>query len=389
MAGAATVSRNPSTATTPNAADFPATYNNHPFQVGYSASTTVDSGDNHMFRDTIPIICEKGQRVAGASLSFMLVKIRNGANAGDNDSLNFWVNGQKKYELNVGKAATPGIPAMISLDLGALPPINQGPNTVTATYSSLPNLSMIPDIRASQRLSIGIQDDTDINFATVNYTCEKDPDFVPEPIPADPCCPPWNSTNLANSLQYVGSGPISAPYTLKFTPSPGLIAALQGYLNYIHLTNSSLTDLLIEFQLYDQGVSGFPPGNGTAVGPVSGMKLTANSTSVQLHTNYNTNTPAIFTGVSTPGTSTTPSSYPMQVGRWYLVHTGMWTDKIAFFDKAKCANVDVKMRITFIKVLHQAAPKAMLELIDRSGKTKTIPLDGSGLSLAVPSPSTR
>jgi hypothetical protein len=157
-----------------------------------------------------------------------------------------------------------------------------------------------------------------------------------------------------------------------------LIASLQAYLNYIHTTNPALTKLTIEFQLYDQGPPALPPGhNGTPVGPVSGMVLTANSSTVVFHTNYNTNTPAIYTGVSTPGTSTTPSSYPMQIGRKYMIHTGMWTDQGNFFDSKLCANVDAFIQILIFKALRQQAPRAVLEMRDSRGAiSRTIPLVG-------------
>jgi hypothetical protein len=316
--------------------------------------------------------------VTGVDFTIRVMKLRDGGSAGDNDTLNFWVNGQRKYEFDIGAAATTGAPVTISLVLGSLPPVGTGPNTITAVHNGLGgSQSLIPDIRATGRLSFAVQDDTNVNYAIVDYSCENDPDYVPPtPIAVNPCCPPWNPALLASSLQYVGSGSIGAPYTLKFVPSAQLIASLQAYLNYIHITNPSLTKLNIQFQLYDQGPTGLPPGvNGTAVGPVAGMTLTANSTSVVLHTNYNTNTPAIFTGVSTPGTSTTPSSYPMQVGRTFMVHTGMWTDQGPFFDSAMCANVDVFVQILVQQGLRRQPPTAVLELRNSQGAlSRTVPL---------------
>lgn len=379
VASATTITRDTNTASTPNGIDFSPAYNNHPSQVGYRFNVPVNTGFDVMFRDTIPIVCGTGQRVAGAGFTINLVKLRDNQSGGDNDTLNFWVNGQNKYEFNIGQAATLAATATVSFTLGALPAIGTGPNTFTAVNTSLPGppLSLIADMRATQRLSFAVQDDTSVESVTVDYSCENDPDYVPpSPMAVNPCCPPWNPTLLGSSLQYVGSGSIGAPYTLKFVPSAQLISALQAYLDYIHSTNPSLTKLNIQFQLYDQGPSGLPPGvNGAAVGPVAGMTLTANSTGVLLHTNYNTNTPAIFTGVSTPGTSTTPSSYPMQVGRKYMVHTGMWTDQGDFFDKLMCSNVDVFVQLLVRPGMRQRAPTAVLELRDRQGAiSNTIPL---------------
>lgn len=380
-ASAATTTRDTNTGSSPNSADFPASYNNHSSQVSYRPNTAINVGENTMFRETIPVDCGTGQRLAGIGFTFRLMKLSKGKSRGDNDTMNFWSNGQNKYEFNIGAAAKVGQPVVLSVDLGALPPIGAGPNTLTAVSTSLGNSpSMIQDIRATKRFSFAVQDDTNINYVSIDYRCEADPDFVPPtpptPIGVDPCCPPWNRTLLENSLQYVGSGSIGSPYTLRFAPSPALIASLQAYLNYIHTTNPALTKLNIEFQLYDQGPPALPPGhNGTAVGPVSGMVLTANSTNVVFHTNYNVNTPAIYTGVSTPGTITTPSSYPMQVGRKFMMHTGMWTDQGAFFDSKLCANVDAFIQI-LVKAPGQKAPGAVLEMRDSRGAiTRTIPLD--------------
>lgn len=375
-ASAATITRDTNTGSTPTSSDFSPAYNNHPSQVSYRHNTAINVGEDTMFRETIPIVCDKGQRVADIGFEIRLMKLRDGNGAGDNDTLNFWVNGQNKYEFNIGAAATVGAPVTISMTLGSLPPIGSGPNTFTAVHTTLPGTSpsLIPDIRITQRLSFAVQDDTNINYATVNYRCENDPDYVPpSPMSVNPCCPPWNPALLKSALKYVGSGAIGDPYTLKFAPSAQLIGALQAYLDYIHSTNPALTKLNIQFQLYDQGPSGLPPGvNGTAVGPVAGMTLTANSTSVLLHTNYNTNTPAIFAGVSTPGTSTTPSSYPMQVGTKYMFHTGMWTDQGDFFDQSMCANVDVFVQLLFRPGLRRRAPTAVLEITDPEGAISRI-----------------
>lgn len=191
----------------------------------------------------------------------------------------------------------------------------------------------------------------------------------------DPCCPPWNPQTLIDSLQYVGSGSIGAPYTLKLAPSPATTQSIQLYLNYIHSINASLTALQIEFQLYDQGngANPLPPGNnGAGVGPVSGMGFSANSTSVNYHTSYAT-TSTVYVGTATPGTSTTPSSYPMQVGKWYLVHTGMWTDAGKFFPD-KCANNDVYVRIQALRGARLTESGYVLQIGNGRKIVKSIPI---------------
>jgi hypothetical protein len=44
----------------------------------------------------------------------------------------------------------------------------------------------------------------------LQYSCESQ---------LDPCCPPWNASLLKDMMYYEGSGPISAPYTVKYHPT--------------------------------------------------------------------------------------------------------------------------------------------------------------------------
>ena len=189
----------------------------------------------------------------------------------------------------------------------------------------------------------------------------------------DPCCPPWNPQILSESLQYVGSGSILAPYTLRFAPSPATIQSLKLYLDYIHSINASLIALQVEFQLYDQGNGVLPATTyGPAVGPVSGMGLSAKTTLVNHHTGYAA-TPLVYVGTATPGTSTTPSSYPMKVGRWYLVHTGIWTDTVKFFPD-KCANNDVFIRVQVLPGAKSAQGGAVLQISNGRDILRTVPM---------------
>jgi hypothetical protein len=191
----------------------------------------------------------------------------------------------------------------------------------------------------------------------------------------DPCCPPWNPQILIDSLQYVGSGSIGAPYTLKLVPSSATINSLRLYLNYIHSTNAALTALQIEFQLYDQGNGANPYTNGyngIGVGPVSGMGFNANNTVVRYHTGY-ANTSTVYVGTATPGTSTSPSSYPMQVGKWYFVHTGMWTDAGKFFPD-KCANNDAYVRIQALRGAKKAENGYVMQISNGREIVKSVPI---------------
>src|ERR1700694_2326242 len=44
------------------------------------------------------------------------------------------------------------------------------------------------------------------------------PDTQPPPV-VDPCCPPWNTTQLTNMLVYQGTGGIASTFTLVFNPT--------------------------------------------------------------------------------------------------------------------------------------------------------------------------
>jgi hypothetical protein len=216
----------------------------------------------------------------------------------------------------------------------------------------------------------------------------------PKPI-IDPCCPPFNAAILGESLIYKGAGSIGSAYTLEFDPGNTLnghvsaIPGLQAYLNYLNAINPAINKLNIELQLYDQGNNQWPinhpnasgesyyaPGaNGVGVGPVSGLGLTAGSTTVAKHVNYAA-TPNIFTGTSSPGS--TPPTFPMIVGNWYMVHTGMWTDRDKFFGD-KCANNDYYVRIQAMQKVGQGSgyviqtlDKASRKIIERPAATKNI-----------------
>jgi hypothetical protein len=70
---------------------------------------------------------------------------------------------------------------------------------------------------------------------------------APTPAPTfDPCCPPWNASLFKSSLFYQGTGNISQPYGLKFTPTSTVNSALSAYLNYLHVLFGS-TSLTMTF----------------------------------------------------------------------------------------------------------------------------------------------
>jgi hypothetical protein len=183
---------------------------------------------------------------------------------------------------------------------------------------------------------------------------------APTAVAIDPCCPPWTSKKLGDALIYKSAGSIGSNYTLEFDPAHTLnghvsdIPGLQIYLNYVKTQVTTVTGMVLQVRLHDQGTNEWPAshpnaigqgyynaGNGSPVGPISGLIFTPNATTVAKHINY-TPTPNIFMGASVP--SATPTSYPMQVGRWYAIRSSMWLDGGRFFED-KCA-----MRIFYVRV---------------------------------------
>lgn len=197
----------------------------------------------------------------------------------------------------------------------------------------------------------------------------------------DPCCPPWNAEILGQSLLYRGAGAIGSNYTLEFDPAHTLnghvsaIPVLQAYMNYVDLANPLVTQMVIQVSLHDQGTNQWPAshpnavgqnyyatGFGPQIGPVAGIVITPGATSVAKHVNY---VPATNIFVGTSGTNSTPA-FPMQPGRWYLVHTGMWLDGGTFFD-GSCSENDVFVRIDVL----QRGSNPTLQFLTRAARTTT------------------
>ena len=105
---------------------------------------------------------------------------------------------------------------------------------------------------------------------------------APTPAPTfDPCCPPWNASLFKSSLFYQGTGNISQPYGLKFTPTTAMNSALSAYLNYLHALFGS-TSLTMTFTSTPS--VGGPPATWTWPSGVPGSSNTY--TNMQVGTWY-------------------------------------------------------------------------------------------------------
>lgn len=323
-ATAGTISRNQSTGSTPNAADFPATFNGHPAQVSYTSHTNVNSGDNIMFRDTIPVVCPARTHLASLSFSFTMTKIRDGAGAGDNDHMAFWFSGTRKYELNVGAAAKAGQFVSYSLDASNMPPVGTGPNTLTATYSAYPQpISLLADIAANQRISFSVQDDTNVNNASVTFTCEQDPPPAPTgPMPT--CCPPIFGQKMDNMFrvqQLPGKG-LNDTYGLAFMPPAALDTQMKAFAIYVGmfapngwtpnsvLLNAEMKKLNIPSNAAPS-ISHFPSGTTVSNGTLRGWWTTTPSNV------WNGSGSTTFDQMFNDGKTVSPNH--MQPNTWYMV----------------------------------------------------------------------
>jgi hypothetical protein len=180
----------------------------------------------------------------------------------------------------------------------------------------------------------------------------------------DPCCPPFNKEVLKNSMKYIGYGSINDPYNLKFQPSTIFLNQMQMYLNYIHSLEPLQTSLTIEFRLHDQGNGTLPSTAGW--GPQKGANEFATW-------NWNTTGIGAPTGV---GFVFAPGTYPMQVGTWYAVTTGMYTNtKISYVPKT-CAENTIYFRIQLMNAkMSSGNQNQVLEVSDGINTIMTIPIN--------------
>lgn len=136
----------------------------------------------------------------------------------------------------------------------------------------------------------------------------------------DSCCPPWNPDLLQQLLVYKRSSGRFHPYTVYFQPVAQHNAQMQAYIDYLNKLNPAITDITIAFGLWD----------------VATNIQVGNYHWYTWHAGGN-GTPAFLGSLFPPGS--------MQVGRSYVVHTGIFlNDGLQFFPK-KCWDNDVTVRV--------------------------------------------
>lgn len=214
-----------------------------------------------------------------------------------------------------------------------------------------------PDFSAAgQPITFGyITANSNPNFKTVSTRISGIDNWcvrtVSQPPPTDPCCPPWDVTRLKSMLSYKGQGSIAAPYSLQFQPTLAFQNQMQAYINYLNSIDPTITSVIIDWRLHDQGT-------GTAPLPYWGPQV--------LTTGY-----AIWYANSTSGPSFFPANYflfnppgpyPMLVGTWYGIHTGIYLNDGKKFFPVHCNDTDVFVRIQFLPMAKSIYP--ILEFSD-------------------------
>lgn len=184
-----------------------------------------------------------------------------------------------------------------------------------------------------------------------------------EPVNDNPCCPPWNKKMLLDMMVYDGSAGISAPYTMHFQPTQVLKDQMQYYLNYVHLLDPSINDITINFRLFDHGTSTVPNVSGTPVDP--GIWNSVSWTVGPIGNSLTYITPNFFTG------------FPMIVGTWYQVRTGIYlNDHPDFFpDECDVSYIFVRIQAMMgIKSTNDPNSSALEFSYDGITVDKTIPI---------------
>lgn len=134
------------------------------------------------------------------------------------------------------------------------------------------------------------------------------------------CCPPWNAETIIKNtkIRTNPNGGLDANYTVWFNPTQQLKNQMQAYLNYVNAIKPDINSIIINWQLResDKDCKKF------------GAKATNES-----FTHWNAPGNGNITGGNFWG------GYPLEVGKHYLLHTGIFFngDK-KFFDKECSVN---------------------------------------------------
>ena len=129
---------------------------------------------------------------------------------------------------------------------------------------------------------------------------------------------------------------------------------MQAYINYVNSIDPTITSIIIDWRLHDQGTGITPlPYWGTQLLSTGYTIWYANSTSGP------TFSPSNYFLFNPPG------PYPMVVGKWYGVHTGIYLNDGKKFFPVNCNDTDVFVRIQVQPMAKGVHP--ILEFSDGKG----------------------
>jgi hypothetical protein len=304
------------------------------FCLGCAGNPTGDASFNPAKSD-----CARGQ----VCFDYTVPKLPNGATGQVNLSLALYQNGALVNTLTSGPLTANGTHCFTNVLSGLNPSAGGFDWKATANFT-ITGATISP---------------IEIGKTGEGFVAGKNNDCVIAPPAVDPCCPPWNKDVLKDMMFYVGSGSISAPYTLKFQPTSTLLSQMQTYFTYVNSVNPAINSITIDWSLHDLGAS--TTGSGVPVGST-------------VSTTWNTTTG----GNPIPNTNFfTLPTYAMQVGRWYRVQTLIKTNGPRFFPE-KCDNNDMLVRVQVMNAKGVAAGgQPVLEFSDGKRVLKSIPVTES------------
>jgi hypothetical protein len=204
------------------------------------------------------------------------------------------------------------------------------------------------NVTAGSTYSFVVSMDNNMNFDN-GYVRFKT-NCNPPPV-LDPCCPPWNPTLLEQQMFYVGSGSISADYTLSFQPTTVFAGQMQSYIDYLSSVNPAFQAITIQFRLHDGG-TGATPAIGAQIGASRFATWNANTT------NGPVPTPNYFT----------LANEPMHINQWYVVHTGIFLENGQTFFPSSCGNNEIAVRLQVITLSTGGGIRPVLQFRDSAGR---------------------
>ncbi len=270
---------------------------------------------------------------------YTVPRLPNGTNGKANLTLAVYQNGALVNTLTSGDLTTSGTYCFTNAQSGLTPSV--GYDWKATAVFSVPGASIAP---------------IEIGKTGEGFVAGNNNDCTPS---VNPCCPPWNVDRLAEMMFYQGSGSISAPYTLKFQPTPAFKSQMQAYIDYLHSTNTAIKAITIDWRLHDQGTGVTPSG---PLGPQ--VDVTAYTT----WTSPGNGNPAVS---GDPSFFSSPQQYPMVIGTWYRVHTGIYLENGQVFFGDNCAVNEIWVRVQVLKAF---GPEPVLELWSWNNVIKRIPL---------------